>query len=165
MPKRANLSAVKTPSERGPVGAWAYEARTDLALSVEQVAERIAERGQAVRPATIRGIESGTKKPSARLLRLMGQVLESSPPGRTEEPPPDADVARAIRDQTAVMQALVDELREARLDRDRLQRTEDQVDGLKALVGSLAVQLQIEQALTARLARHVQLDPAGSEAS
>lgn len=100
VPKRANLSPVKSPSERGVIGAWAYQARTEADLSVEQVAERIGARGQAVSAATIRGIESGAKKPGARLLRLMGQVLESTPPGSVA-PVMDGDpVAAAIDRQT-----------------------------------------------------------------
>lgn len=72
---------MKTPEERGPIGAWAYRARGEAGLSVEQVADRLAAKGEAVHPATIRGIEGGTKRPGARLLRLLGEVLESAPPG------------------------------------------------------------------------------------
>lgn len=75
------MRPVKTPSERGVTGAWAYQARQELGLSVEQVADAMALRGQAVSAATIRGIESGAKKPGARLLRVLSQVLESSAPG------------------------------------------------------------------------------------
>lgn len=64
----------------------------------------------------------------------------------------DSDLASAIRELTA-------ELRDAREDRKTMR---DEVEGLKVLVGSLAAQLQLEQELTAPLARHVQLETAGS---
>lgn len=63
-----------------------------------------------------------------------------------------SDLASAIRELTI-------ELRDAREDRKAMR---DEVEGLKVLVGNLAAQLQSEQALTARLARHVQLETAGS---
>lgn len=71
---------MKSAAERGSIGAWAYEARADADLSVEEVAERLARAGQPVRPATIRGIEGGSKQPSMRLLRAMAKVYGTTPP-------------------------------------------------------------------------------------
>lgn len=99
VPKRANLRPVKTPSERGAIGAWAFQARQELGLSVEQVADAMAARGQTVSPATLRGVEGGSKKPGARLLRTLQQVLDSAPP--TAPAPVEGDVALAIREQAA----------------------------------------------------------------
>lgn len=81
VPKRAKVAVVKTPAERGRTGAWAYDARADADLSVEEVAERLARAGQPVRPSTIRGIESGSKQPSRRLLKAMAQVYGKPVPG------------------------------------------------------------------------------------
>lgn len=87
---------MKTPSERGVIGAWAYQARQEAGLSVEQVAEAIGARGTAVSPATIRGIESGAKKPGAMLLRMLGTALGSTPPGVTASAVGDDLALRAV---------------------------------------------------------------------
>src|SRR3990167_10256999 len=72
---------MKRPEERGPVGAWAYRTRQEADLTVEQVVERLAVHGYAVKASTLRGIEGGSKKPGARLLRLIAEVYGSEPPG------------------------------------------------------------------------------------
>lgn len=99
------MSDVKTPSERGVIGAWAFQARQELGLSVEQVAERVGGLGQAVSPATIRGIESGNKPPGRRLLRLLARALESVPPGATQEPGPPTDATRLFDALTRALEA------------------------------------------------------------
>jgi transcriptional regulator with XRE-family HTH domain len=101
---------VKAPSERGVIGAWAYQARRELDLSVEQVADALAARGHSVSPATLRGIESGSKKPGARLLRVLGEALDSAPPGQA----PTADepsLAAAIVMLTQELAAMREERR------------------------------------------------------
>jgi len=81
VPTSRLVARIKTDEERGPVGAWAYHARDDADLSDEQVVEALARKGHRVTSATIRGIEGGTKKGSRKLLRLMGEVYGSRPPG------------------------------------------------------------------------------------
>ena len=71
---------MKTPEERGPVGAWAYTARTDADVSVEQVVSRLELRGISVSAATLRGIEGGSKKPGRMLLRALSEVYGQHPP-------------------------------------------------------------------------------------
>jgi transcriptional regulator with XRE-family HTH domain len=113
---------VKTPAERGPIGAWAYEARADADLSVEQVAERLTRAGQPVTASTLRGIEGGSKKPSGRLLRAMAKVYDKPVPGEEVNPAADlcALVAR-LDTQSAVILELIQELRLARVERDKAQ--------------------------------------------
>lgn len=109
MPKCANLADVKTPEQRGPVGAWAYDARDAAALSPEQVMERLALAGIEVRASTIRGIEAGSKKPGRSLLKALAGVYGSRPPA----PQPEAeegDLAAAIRDQAEAIGRLADRL-------------------------------------------------------
>lgn len=71
---------VKTAAERGRIGAWAYEARADADMSVEQVVARLERSGNGVSAATIRGIEGGSKKPSRRLLRALATIYERRSP-------------------------------------------------------------------------------------
>jgi transcriptional regulator with XRE-family HTH domain len=67
-------------AERGAIGAWAYSARGDAGLSVEEVASRLHERGVAVSPATLRGIEGGSKKPGRALLNALSELYGVHPP-------------------------------------------------------------------------------------
>lgn len=104
---------MKSPAERGPIGAWAYEARADADLSVEEVVERLTRAGQPVSAATIRGVEGGSKKPSRRLLRGLSTVYGRPAPGEpmagtdVDTPVPAALVSaleaqtQALKDQTA----------------------------------------------------------------
>lgn len=75
---------MKSPAERGRIGAWAYEARADADLSVDEVVERLSRKGQPVAAATIRGIEGGSKQPSRRLLRALAGVYGRPVPGDNE---------------------------------------------------------------------------------
>jgi len=84
VPKRAKVAAVKSPAERGPIGAWAYESRTEADLSVPAVIEQLARRGVRVTEATLRGIEGGSKKPGRRLLRELASIYGSVPPGEPQ---------------------------------------------------------------------------------
>lgn len=117
---------MKSPAERGPVGAWAYEARTDADLSVEEVVARLERTGNGVSAATIRGVEGGSKKPSRRLLRALGKVYGLPVPGDVESPGGNGDTqAAGLSDLIASLSALVDELRAARQERaDLLERIE-----------------------------------------
>ena len=96
---------MKTPEQRGPIGAWAYEARDAASLSPEQVVERLALAGIEVRSSTIRGIESGNKQPGRQLLRALAGVYGSKPPTTTGDPEPPADLAAAINALVAALDA------------------------------------------------------------
>src|SRR3989304_4193510 len=71
VPKGANMPGVKTPAERGIIGAWAYDARLAAELTVSEAVLKLGEMGHRVHEATIRGIESGTKRPGRALLRKL----------------------------------------------------------------------------------------------
>lgn len=95
-------------------GAWAYQARAEAALSPEGVVERLRTRGYAVTASTIRGVEGGSKKPGARLARMLAELYGSRPPGADDEPAPEAGLIAALEEQTRMIRALVEELRLAR---------------------------------------------------
>lgn len=114
VPKRATMPGMKSPAERGPVGAWAEEARDAADLSVPQVIASLAAKGHGVTDATIRGIEGGSKKPGRKLLRLLGEVYGSRPPGQPEEAPP-GDMAALVRELRELAEAIREE-RQARVD-------------------------------------------------
>jgi transcriptional regulator with XRE-family HTH domain len=128
VPKRANVCGVKADSERGVIGAWAFHARAEADLSVEEVAERVAAKGQAVKPATIRGIESGNKRPGVRLLRLLAAVLDSTPPGFPAIDEPDEP---ALATALLALAAELAAMREERL------AMRSELDDLSALVRRL----------------------------
>ena len=86
------MAHVKTPEERGPVGAWAYDARIGAELSVEQVIEKLPTR---YHPATLRKVEGGSAKAGRRMLRELATVYHSEPPGLAPEPQP-ADGAAIV---------------------------------------------------------------------
>ena len=124
---------MKSPAERGRIGAWAYEARQDADLSVEEVQERLLRAGHQVTTATLRGVESGSKQPSRRLLRALATVYGKAVPGEqipTETPDP---LVTALQAQTLALTALVDELRQWRSeDRVKLAAVERTAEQLVA---------------------------------
>jgi transcriptional regulator with XRE-family HTH domain len=107
---------MKTPAERGTIGAWAYQARDDAGLSVPQVLEQLTARGAAVTDSTIRGIEGGSKKPGRRLLRELAATYGSVPPGAPDEPP------AALADLVSAIGELVEEIRQERAARVKWER-------------------------------------------
>jgi transcriptional regulator with XRE-family HTH domain len=104
------VAHLKTPEERGAIGAWAYETRDRLGLSVEQVVERLPTR---YHPATLRKIEGGSAKAGRRMLRELAELYLAEgkargiavigPPGSRQDESGD-DVAAAIRDQTKAIE-------------------------------------------------------------
>jgi transcriptional regulator with XRE-family HTH domain len=137
---------MKADSERGVTGAWAYNARQEADLSVEEVVVALGKAGQAVSPATIRGIESGSKKPGARLLRKLGDVLGSEPPGH--------GVAADAPDLATALQALTQELAAMRLERESMgERVESLERAVRALGGSPEPQPEAEASPTPRAPR------------
>ena len=102
---------MKTPEERGPIGAWAYTARSDQGLSVEEVADRLHERGVAVSPATLRGIEGGSKKPGRALLGALAELYGVHPPRVNGQAVDDMTaLVGAIERQTAAIERLLSAL-------------------------------------------------------
>lgn len=61
------MPTVKSPEERGPLAAWAYESRTSLDLSPEAVVHALGK----YNPATIRKAEADSKDMSAPLWRSL----------------------------------------------------------------------------------------------
>lgn len=111
----------KSDAERGPFGAWAYNTRTALDLSVEAV---IAALPTTYHPATLRKAEGGTVPPGTRMWRELGNLylkraeerhvpidpqprMGPEPAGATEST--DALVA-ALTAQTEAINALVGRL-------------------------------------------------------
>lgn len=115
------MARKKTDAERGPIGAWAYNTRDALGLSVEQVIPLLP---TTYHPATLRKAEGGTVPPGTRMWRELGNLygqlaeerhvpidaqprLASEPTGATETP---VDLVEAINAQTEAINALVDRL-------------------------------------------------------
>lgn len=117
---------MKSPAERGPTGAWAYEARADADLSVEAVVERLARVGVPVTAATLRGIEGGSKQPSRRLLRALADVYGRPVPGdKSEGAAGETTMPAALASLASAVSDLAAELRESRRERaDLLERIE-----------------------------------------
>lgn len=132
------MAHVKSPEERGPIGAWAYEARVERELSVEQVIEALPTR---YHPATLRKVESGSAQPGRRMLRELAAYYGGEPPGVPLESPTAPDkLVEAIQAQTAAIRELVAEL--------RLSRAEDLVSR-EALMTALGAALSREGRLEA----------------
>ncbi len=110
---------MKTPEERGTIGAWAFEERARLGLSVEEIAHRLSEAGVRIGASYLRTIEAGLEQPSHRVLRgleqLYGSTSESTVKSVDVSGPFAAAIDRqtaAIEAQTAVFSALVGELKQ-----------------------------------------------------
>lgn len=96
------MARVKTAEERGPVGAWAYEARVERELSVEQVIERLPTR---YHPATLRKVESGSSQPGRRMLRELAALYGVEAPGEPLAPTTElSELAASIRDLARAIQ-------------------------------------------------------------
>lgn len=101
---------MKTSAERGPIGAWAYDARADADLSVEEVVDRLARIGHPVTAATVRGIEGGSKKPGRGLIRALAKVYGKMPPAEADLIPEIGELAvlaDAIEHQAVAIEALI----------------------------------------------------------
>lgn len=105
--------AVKTPSERGPFGAWLVEQRTALSTTrgrkvlQRDVVIELAAAGYPIEESYYRALEGGSKLPGRELRDRLGQFFGASPP--TSRPHPAADtgeVVAAIREQTAAISEL-----------------------------------------------------------
>lgn len=114
---------MKTPDERGhPAAQWLVDARAALGLSDSEVVHRLGKYDET----TLRKAEAHSRylsRPLWEALVPLYQALAADhdvtlrpPPdfhGR-HTPPPDGDLAAAVREQTRVMEELVSELRAAR---------------------------------------------------
>lgn len=107
----------KTDEERGAFGAWAYNTRDSLHLSVEQVIDRLPTKWSA---ATLRKAEAGPNPPGRGMIRELWQFYraEGVRQGVTVPPPPSLtpkgamaedrdELVSAIREQTAALNRLV----------------------------------------------------------
>ena len=102
---------MKTPEERGPIGAWAYTARVDAGMSVEEVAEQLRGRGVAVHPASLRGVEGGSKKPGRALLSALAELYGVHPPRVNGQAVDDMSaLVSALERQTAAIERLLSAL-------------------------------------------------------
>jgi hypothetical protein len=114
------VRGVKTPEERGELGAWAYETRVRLDLSVEAVAAGLP---RPLNPATIRKAEGDSRNMSRPLWRALTTFYKEAARRKgvqIAQPPTFAglptatdqsDLARAIQSQADAINALVDVLR------------------------------------------------------
>lgn len=119
----------KTGAERGPFGAWAYNTRDALDLSVEAI---VAALPTHYHPATLRKVEGGggalRTPPPSRMWRELSNLysrladeqklaidpqprLGPEPPGAAQSPDP---LIVALTAQTTAITALVGEMRLAR---------------------------------------------------
>lgn len=124
---------MKTPAERGTIGAWAYQGRDDAGLSVPQVVERLRSVGSGVTESTIRGIEGGSKTPGRRTLRELATIYGSIPPGESAEEPRD-NLAAAISRQADAIEALAQAIAKDRAGRAAWER--GLLEGLRELLGT-----------------------------
>lgn len=103
---------MKSPEQRGPVGAWAYEERDRRDWSVERTVEELARQGVSISTSYLRSIESNSKPASGRVLRALKKLYESAPPeaGQPNGGPDIGELVTAIREQTAAIDRLVTSL-------------------------------------------------------
>lgn len=159
------MAHVKTPEERGAIGAWAYEARDRLGLSVEQVIERLPTR---YHPATLRKVEGGSAKAGRRMLRELADLYVSvgrearvavlAPPGQKETDPSTkgeagliaAAIERAIDRQTV---AIVEAVKE------QAQATFRQGKTIRDLLEELAAYRHAQQGVVDMLAAALERGP------
>jgi len=132
----------KPIEDKTPLAAWATLSRDEAQMSVEEVVDALAARGHAVNPATIRGIEGGSKGASAKLRRLLAEVYGTTVPGQKETGPATGEAGALIAVLTRVAEAM-----EAQTQAIENQRGDFQgyADGLEALL----VRLVSEHADTA----------------
>lgn len=131
------MAGVKSPEERGVVGAWAYQERDSRDWSVETAVEQLAREGVSISTSYLRSIESNSKTASARVLRGLKKLYGSSPADTKKEAaePQLSDLIAALQAQTDALNALA-----ARLDMSvEAQRgqTEGMVQAMTELVGVL----------------------------
>lgn len=153
----------KTDAERGPLGAWLYNAAVLLDLSAEDIAEAVG-----TSSPTIRKVMGGSnRQPGRRLLwdinafmeaksQERGRPVERAPGlgrealGQGSDGPDLAALITALTAQTTAMADLVNELREERSAR---KAAEDRVSDLELALAGLTERLvRVEGRAAARVA-------------
>ena len=143
--KRGNVPTVKTPEERGPRAAWAYEARTALDLSPESVVHALGR----YNPATIRKAEADSEDMSAPLWRALTTLYSRLSRQRNIVlgPLPPDDAPAAPTDQTSLITLLTEALaRQSKAIEDLVQRLDDLASGQVALAQEVGMALDPERA-------------------
>lgn len=112
---RATIHYMKTDEDRGPVGAWARNARLAAGYRTAREAAEAANRaGIALKLQHFQGIESGWDRAGRELLLSLGRFYGSDPP---VDAPPSALSASQVAEIRAVVAAAVGEAFDARLER------------------------------------------------
>lgn len=99
------MATVKTPEERGPLGAWAYDSRDRLDISPEQVVELLGKYDTS----TIRKAEGNSEAMSRPLWRALTQLyarLASERSVTLDAMPTFGEVDQATGDQSDLITAL-----------------------------------------------------------
>lgn len=100
---------MKTPEQRGPIGAWAYSERTRRDWSIQEVVEQMARANTPISDSYLRSIEGGSKPASPRILKALERIYSSQPPDTEKERAGDMPaLIEALREQTAAINALVE---------------------------------------------------------
>lgn len=112
----------KSDAERGPLGAWAYNTRDLLSLSVPDVLARLP---STYTEPTLRKVEGGSARPGRRMWRELrtlyqqvasdaGMTIDFQPPLDPEPEhagPPEPDLAAALTALTQELTAVREERR------------------------------------------------------
>lgn len=117
---------MKSPEDRGPRAAWAYETRVSLDISPEAVVLRlpVPRSGNPYDPATLRKAESHSRHMSGPLWRALTALYPviAREKGTAITPPPveprpvgatldQSDLSDAIRDQTKAIRDLIEAMK------------------------------------------------------
>ena len=107
---------MKTPSERGPFGAWLVEQRKALTarrgrrILQRDVVKELATAGYPIEESYYRALEGGSKLPGRELRQHLAAFFGSEPPDARPKTDP-TELAMAIREQTAAISELAQSVR------------------------------------------------------
>lgn len=128
-------SAPPPPPEDG-IGERIKEKRTDLKLSVEQLADLTKEwdfhEGKGIPRSTLYGYEAGTYKPAARELRLLAYALNVSPTYLLLSEEWDAEAAKNAK-IASLLSNLIEEVKGSFLDKTNAWRNHEHSEKLKKI--------------------------------
>jgi hypothetical protein len=102
------VGGVKTPEERGPVGAWAYDERDRRDWSVEEAVDQLRSSGVQISASYLRAIESGNKPASSRVRRGLEALYGSAPVIHVAAPNDMQELVTALHAQTDAINRVVD---------------------------------------------------------
>lgn len=112
-------------NQKPPMAAWIVRERKRLGLKPRDLVERLAAQGLVVSEATVKVWEAnGDRRPAPENIEGLERIFESQAPGPAEATP----------DLAAALMALVDELRESRMEREA---TETRLRAVEAELRSL----------------------------